>query len=432
MERVREHESRIPVRMTFLKPLSSAIAIGTGGPFGAEGPIIATGGSLGSTLGQFLRTTARERKALLAAGAAAGMAATFGSPISAVLLAVELLLFELAPRSLIPVALAAATGAIVGMLFRGPEAVFAMAPLAAPSAAAFAIYIALGAAVGVASVFVTEAVYAVERLSERLPVHWMWWPAIGAVAVGLAGLVVPRALGVGYDNIRDIFDTSLATGPLALLLTFKFLAWVIALGSGTSGGALAPLFTFGGGLGALAGMGLAAAFPSLGIDPRLAALVGMAAMFAGASRALLASVVFAFETTRQPLGLVPLLGGASAAYLVSLSLMRHSIMTRKIAERGVHVPTEYGPDPMGGAVAEVRSLAKPVNALRIDASAIAGRAMLAELGVDALPVVDAAGNLVGVVGRDALSRYPMMRRLAVRRERLSPSWPMSRSAARWT
>ena len=403
MERVLEHESRIPLRLTFLKPLSAAVAIGTGGPFGAEGPIIATGGALGSTLGQFLRTTPRERKILLAAGAAAGMAATFGSPISAILLAVELLLFELAPRSLVPVALAAATGAIVGMLFRGPGAVFAMGALEAPGAAAFAIYIALGAAVGLASVFVTEAVYKVEALFARLPLHWMWWPAIGAVAVGLIGLVAPRALGVGYDNIRDILANSLAAEPLAVLVGLKFLAWAIALGSGTSGGTLAPLFTFGGGLGALAGAGLATAFPELGIDPRVAALVGMASMFAGASRALLTSIVFAFETTRQPLGLVPLLGGASAAYLVSLSLMRHTIMTRKIAERGVHVPTEYGSDPL---VAHVSALAREPSTLRRDTSASAARAKLIAMGVHALPVVDARGHLVGVVGREVLASLP--------------------------
>ena len=345
MERVLEHESRIPLRMTFLKPLSAAIAIGTGGPFGAEGPIIATGGALGSVLGQLLPTSARERKALLAAGAAAGMAATFGTPVSAVLLAVELLLFELSPRTLVPVALAASVGTLIGMSSRGPEAVFAMDAIAAPGTEAFLCYLVLGGFVGLLSVGVTEAVYRVESWFERLPLHWAWWPALGAIVVAAAGLVVPRALGVGYDNLRDLVHGAIAVGPLAMLITFKFIAWSVALGSGTSGGTLAPLFTFGGGVGALCGVALAAALPSAGVDPRLAALVGMASMFAGASRALLASILFAFETTRQPLALMPLVGGTSMAFFVSSLLMRHSIMTRQIVARGVAAPTEYGPVP---------------------------------------------------------------------------------------
>ena len=344
MEQVLTNKSRIPARLTFLKPLSAAIAIGTGGPFGAEGPIIATGAALGSLIGQLLKTTALERKTLLSAGAAAGMAATFGSPVSAVLLAVELLLFEYRPRSLIPVALAAATATGVRIAFVGAAPIFPMSDLLEPSGAALAGYIVLGALVGLVSVWVTRAVYWVEDGFEKLPIHWMWWPALGAVAVGVIGYFVPHTLGVGYDNIENIVSGRLVGQGLILLCVFKLVSWAIALGSGTSGGTLAPLFTIGGGLGSALGALAIALVPGLGLDVRIAALVGMAAIFAGASRALLASVVFAFETTRQPIGLLPLLGGCTAAFLVSCLLMRNTIMTEKIARRGVRVLGEYAAD----------------------------------------------------------------------------------------
>lgn len=344
MEQVLTNESRIPMRLMFLKPLSAAISIGTGGPFGAEGPIIATGGAFGSVVGQLLHSTAAERKTLLAAGAAAGMAATFGSPVSAVLLAVELLLFEFRSRSIIPVALAASTAAGVRIAFEGVEPVFAMANLQAPTQAALGVYILLGGVLGLISVVVTRAVYAIEDAFEHLPIHWMWWPAMGAVVVGVVGYLAPDTLGVGYYNISNILSDKLTVSAILFLCGMKFVSWSIALGSGTSGGTLAPLFTIGGGLGAVLGAGVIAVAPGLGVDVRIAALVGMAAIFAGASRAMLASAVFAFETTLQPLGLLPLLGGCAAAQLVSSYLMRNSIMTEKIARRGIRTPEDYEAD----------------------------------------------------------------------------------------
>ena len=402
MEQVLFNQSRIPPRLTFLKPLSAAIAIGTGGPFGAEGPIIATGGALGSVVGQLLTITAEERKTLLAAGAAAGMAATFGSPVSAVLLAVELLLFEYRPRSVIPVALASVAAAGLRIAVDGSAPMFATADLAQPSGAALCIYVLVGALVGVAAVGVTRAVYAVEDGFDRLPIHWMWWPALGAIAVGVVGFIAPRTLGVGYANITDIVSGNIVGGAVLVLALLKFISWVISLGSGTSGGTLAPLFTIGAGLGSALGMAIAAAAPGLGVDPRVAALVGMAAMFAGASRALLASVVFAFETTRQPLGLLPLLGGCAAAYLVSCFLMRHSIMTEKIARRGARVPAEYAADFLAQVLVR-ESAARPVTTLGADDAIGAVRAWI-ESGApgsshQGFQVVDAAGDLVGVVTR---------------------------------
>jgi H+/Cl- antiporter ClcA len=344
MEQVLLNESKIAPRITFLKPVSSAIAIGTGGPFGAEGPIIATGGALGSFLGQLLHVTAIERKTLLASGAAAGMAAVFASPVSAVILAVELLLFELRPRSLIPVAMATVAATSIRYAIVGTTPVFAMPDVAEPGGGALAFYVALGALLGLVSVGVTRVVYSIEDAFERLPIHWMWWPALGGVAVGIVGWFAPATLGVGYVNIEGIVSGHFTAAALVFLCVMKFLSWSIALGSGTSGGTLAPLFTIGGALGGAIGFGAVALLPRLGVDPRIAGLVGMAAMFAGASRALLASVVFAFETTLQPFGLLPLLGGCTAAYLISALTMRNTIMTEKIARRGVRVPTEYAAD----------------------------------------------------------------------------------------
>jgi H+/Cl- antiporter ClcA/CBS domain-containing protein len=409
MEQVLTNESRIPKRMTFLKPLSAAVSIGTGGPFGAEGPISATGGALGSLVGQLLHTTAVERKTLLSAGAAAGMAATFGSPVSAVLLAIELLLFEYRPRSLIPVALAAATATGVRIAFVGSDPVFAMPDLAQPSGAALASYVVIGALVGVVAVLVTRAVYGVEDAFERLPIHWMWWPALGGVAVGVIGYFAPRTMGVGYSNIEQIVAGDMALQTLTVLCALKFVSWVIALGSGTSGGTLAPLFTIGGGLGAVFGAMAIQLAPSLGVDTRIAALVGMAAMFAGSSRALLASVVFAFETTRQPIGLLPLLGGCTAAFMMSFLLMRNSIMTEKIVRRGVRVLGEYSADFLEQV--HVRDVAlRKVVTLRANDSLETVRAWFAQGGPgtthQGFPVLDEQGALVGVVTRRELLSQP--------------------------
>ena len=402
MEQVLTNESRIPARLTFLKPVSAAIAIGTGGPFGAEGPIIATGGALGSLVGQLLQTSPAERKTLLAAGAAAGMAATFGSPVSAVLLAIELLLFEFRPRSIIPVALASSSAAGIRLLFEGVRPVFAMANLEHPSPAALAVYILLGALTGLAAIFVTRSVYVVEDAFERLPIHWMWWPALGAVAVGVIGYFAPRTLGVGYENISDIISDQLPLKAVLILCVAKFISWAISLGSGTSGGTLAPIFTMGGALGAALGAAAAWAVPEAGVDVRIAALVGMAALFAGASRALLTSVVFAFETTLQPLGLLPLLAGCSASYLVSCLLMRNSIMTEKIARRGVAPPAEYLADLLEQVVVREVCSASVVS-LNADDKLADVRQWLTS-GAEGtthqgFPVIDDRGVLIGVLTR---------------------------------
>lgn len=409
MERVLFGESRIPARVLFLKPLSAAIAIGTGGPFGAEGPIIATGGALGSLAGQVVRITADERKTLLAAGAAAGMAATFGSPVSAVLLSVELLLFEYRPRSLIPVALAAAVATGVRVAFRGTAPIFGIAQLQQPSGIALVAYAVLGLIIGVFAVGVTRLTYGIEdafeAIGERFHIHWMWWPAMGAVVVGLVGILSPRTLGVGYENITDLISGAIVGRALLALVVLKLISWAVYLGSGTSGGTLAPLFTIGAGLGAWIGAQCAAFIPWLGVDAHVAGLVGMAAIFAGASHALLTSIVFAFETTRQPLGMLPLLAGCTASYLVALLLGRHSIMTEKLARRGASLRTDYTVDFLGQV--RVRDVAsRDVVTLRAMDTVGTVRDWLASAGSSVthqgFPVLDGADQLIGVVTRREL------------------------------
>jgi CIC family chloride channel protein len=345
MEQILTNQSKIKPAITYLKPISSAISIGTGGPFGAEGPIIATGGALGSTLGQLLKITHNERKILLAAGATAGMAAIFGSPIAAIFLAIELLLFEFSPRSIIPVSLACITGAAGHHLLFEHGPVFAMSNIiAAPGNTALAAYSVIGILIGLIAVVITKLVYFIEDSFEKIPIHWMWWPAIGGLAVGIVGYFSSRTLGVGYDNITDILSGSLTIRVVLSLCLLKFISWAVALGSGTSGGTLAPLLTIGGATGALMGAYIDYLFPSSGVTVPLAALVGMSAMFAGASRAFLTSIIFALETTGQSNALLPLLATCGASYIVSFFLMENTIMTEKIARRGVKTPESYEPD----------------------------------------------------------------------------------------
>ena len=343
MESILKNESRIPKRITILKPLSSAIAIGTGGPFGAEGPIIATGSSFGSLIGQVIHVSNQERKILVASGAAAGMTAIFGTPLAAVLLAIELLLFEFRAKSFIPVVIASSVAAILRYIFFNQKPFFEMPAMQSPTVTAFVCYLLFGVVIGFLAVVVTKILYCIEDLYEKIPMHWMYWPALSGLIVGLVGLYEPRTLAVGYNNITDALSGNLTLSVAFSLVVFKFLSWSIALSSGTSGGTLAPLMTIGGCFGFIIGHLLDTWVPYLGVDVQTMALIGMAGIFAGSSRAVLTSAIFAFEATRQPVGLVPLLSCCSIAYIISILLMKNTIMTEKIARRGIKVPYEYFP-----------------------------------------------------------------------------------------
>ena len=341
MEKILVGESRIPRRMTFLKPLSAALSIGTGGPFGAEGPIIATGSSIGSWLGRHKFFTEYDRKILLCAGAAAGMTAIFGTPLSAVFICIELLLFEFSAKSFLPVIMAVSTAYILRIATGHGGAVFHIANAQPAFGWSALFYFVAGSISGIISCLISKMVFYIEDLFEKLPIHWMWWPAIGGLAVGIIGYIEPRSLGVGYSNITDSLQGNLLLVPALMLFFWKFVSWAIALGSGTSGGTLAPLLTFGSSLGIILSFVGKACFPHLDISPGITALVCMSGMFSGATRAVLTSTVFAVESTGAHFGIAPLLLGNTAAYLFSILFMKETIMTEKIARRGIEVPHEY-------------------------------------------------------------------------------------------
>ncbi|HEY4324072.1 MAG TPA: chloride channel protein [Mucilaginibacter sp.] len=408
MEQILVNQSRIKPSITFLKPISSAIAIGTGGPFGAEGPIIATGGALGSTIGQIFKITSGERKVLLAAGATAGMSAIFGTPIAAVFLAIELLLFEFSPKAILPVALACITGAAGHHVLFDAGPVFPMPDLTTPSNTALAIYSFIGLITGFLSLGFTKIVYAIEDAFEKLPVHWMWWPAIGGLAVGVIGYFAPHTLGVGYDNIINVLSGTLTLMLVVRLLFLKFLSWAIALGSGTSGGTLAPLLTMGGAGGAILGFLILKFFPNSGINIPMAALVGMSAMFAGASRAYLTSISFAMEATMQSHALLPLLGACTASYLVSFFLMENTIMTEKIARRGIFTPDSFEADQLGKlTVAQVMNENKIVLNSESRIKDTRNLVMADKSKANYFITVNNAGAYVGIVNRADVFRHEL-------------------------
>ncbi|MDE2384351.1 MAG: chloride channel protein [Alphaproteobacteria bacterium] len=390
-------ESRMSLKVALLKPLSSAISIGSGGPFGAEGPIIMTGGAIGSLFAQCFHLSAAERKTLLVAGAAAGMTAIFGTPLAAILLAVEVLLFEWKPRSFVPVVMAVLVAVILRPLLIGSGAMFP-AQLIIPSGLwTLPAALGLGLATGVEAGLLSAALYRIEDFFHRLPVHWMWWPALGALVVGGSALVDRRILGAGYGNIQALLDGSMLLQAVILLLVMKAIAWLVALGSGTSGGVLAPLLTLGGALGALAGFVLPG-------GPAFWALLGMAGIMSGAMRAPLTGALFAAELTGQFRALPFTMACAIGAYAVSVLVMRRSILTEKISRRGRHILQEFSVDPHDLIQAGQIMTPDPVTlpeTMRVS-EVITFFASGAKFR--SYPVIDAAGRLSGLVSRnDALA-----------------------------
>jgi len=344
MEAVLVSKSRIEPRVAILKPISAAIAIGTGGPFGAEGPIIQTGGAIGSLLGQVLHTTAAERKVLLACGAAAGMAATFSTPIAAVILAIELLLFEFRSRSFIPLVIASTLATSMHFLLMGRGPMFTVGPVDFGIPGSLPWYVLLGVLCGLAAVGFTKLLYLVEDAFERLPIDPMWWPAIGALGLGVIGFFVPRVFGVGYDTISDILTTKLALGALLIVIVAKSAALVVSLGSGTSGGLLAPMFMASAGMGSAFAMIVNHFVPNAHLAPGAFAIVAMGAVFGAASRATFAFIIFAFELTRDYNSVLPLMLVCVIADGIGMMFMKTSIMTEKLARRGLRINQDYEAD----------------------------------------------------------------------------------------
>ena len=403
LESILINGSRVEPRLAILKPISSAISIGSGGPFGAEGPIIMTGGAFGSLIAQFFRLTSVERKTLLVAGAAAGMSATFAAPIAAVLLAVELMLFEWKPRSLVPVALAsAAAGAArryilgVGPLFPVPAHPVFIGPMGLLGC------VICGLLAGALSALLTGAVYAAEDTFLKLPIHWMWWPAIGGLVVGLGGLIFPQALGVGYDTIGALLQGDVARNVILGVLLVKSIIWAVSLGSGTSGGVLAPLLMMGGALGGIEAMFLP--HEGAGFWP----LVGMGAILGGTMRSPLTGVIFALELTHDINVLLPLLVASVIAHLFTVLVLKRSILTEKVARRGYHLSREYAVDPLEILFAR--------DAMRTNLVAFPAESTLEHVqgimstnhsprGQYLYPVVDQDQRLKGVITRNDLRKW---------------------------
>jgi CIC family chloride channel protein len=394
--------SRVRPRLVVLKPLSAAIAIGTGGPFGAEGPIIMTGGAFGSMIGQLFHLTSMERRTLLVAGAAAGMSAIFAAPLAAVLIGVELLLFEWKPRSAIPVALASATAYLTRCYVLGLGPIFPVPP----HPAFVGLYglggcVFAGLAAGALSALLTLGVYAAEDLFQKLPIHWMWYPAIGGVFVGLGGLIFPQALGVGYDTIRELLQGNAPLTIFAGVLLVKSAIWMISLGSGTSGGVLAPLLMMGAALGGVESMFL----PHLGHG--FWPLVGMGAILGGTMRAPFTGIVFALELTHDFNMLVPLLVACFIAHLFTVLTLKRSILTEKISRRGYHLSCEFALDPL--EILFVREVMRTnVVVLPCDATLEEAHRLIHSTknpkGQHLFPVLDANSELYGVVTRNQLAQ----------------------------
>jgi CIC family chloride channel protein len=394
--------SRMSAKVAVLKPLSSAISIGTGGPFGAEGPIIMTGGAVGSLFAQLFHLSAAERRTLLVAGAAGGMAAIFDAPVSAVLLAVELLLFEWRPRSFIPVTVAAAVAATLRVPLMGQGPIFPVHPHAPLGAEALLITALVGVAAGLASGLLTTLVYAFEDLFERMPIHWMWWPAIGGLLVGIGGYFDPRVLGVGYGTIHSLLRGEVLGAAVVGLLIGKSLVWSISLGSGTSGGVLAPLLMMGGALGALA-----SGFLPVG-DAGLWATVGMAAMMGGTMRSPLTAMVFTLELTNDFNLFAALLVACVAAYAVTVLLLRRSILTEKVARRGYHITREYSVDPLAvlrvGEVMDSNPPTVPASMKVAQLSDLIAHRDPKLTRRQGIAVVDDEGRLAGIITRGDVLR----------------------------
>ena len=403
IEAILLNRARVDPKIAILKPISAAIAIGSGGPFGAEGPIIMTGGALGSLVAQWIHLTDAERTTLLVAGAAAGMSATFATPVAAILLAVELLLFEWRPRSLVPVAIASATAGILRVYLLGAGPLFPMPVISNVHRVQFSVgALLLGALVGLIAASMSRMMYAFEDMFEHLHVHWMWWPAIGGLGIGVGGLFFPRGLGVGYDNIAELLHGNAPMALIVGILIAKSLMWAFSLGSGTSGGVLAPLLMIGGAVGALGGHLAHAPVEAQAFW----ALIGMGSMLAGSLGVPLTAILFSLEVTHCLPALLPLTMGCISAYLVTALLMPRSILTEKLSRRGYHLTREYGVDPLELVI--VSELMSPV----ADAETIPGSAVLPELftyadgtcrgaaelmateGVASIPVVDRATHRV--------------------------------------
>ena len=398
MEAVLFSHSRMRLRVAFLKPLATALAIGTGGPFGAEGPIIQTGAAVGSLFGQAVGLTPYYRRVLLASGAAAGMAATFTAPLAGILVAVELLLFELRARSFIPVSLAAAVATGVRIHFVGWAPLFPMPAYKLTGMNELWLFGVMGVLMGMVGIAMIRALFWVEDFFDHLPFKraLVWSPAIGAAILGVIGYFYPQVFGTGYDTIRDMLNNRLTPANLLGVSIAKFWALVISLGSGTTGGVFAPSLIVGGGIGGAYAIGCEHFFPHLVSNPAFYALAAMAGVFGGIARAPFTSIVFLFELSHNPNSLLPLIVCVMIADGFVRLFSRDSIMTGKLVKRGLIVLQDYSvPVLMRARIDEV--MRKQFSTIQADVELRTILAKFAPENMELLPVVEKDGTLLGIV-----------------------------------
>jgi H+/Cl- antiporter ClcA len=399
MEAVLVGKSLVRMRVGILKPLATAFAIGTGGPFGAEGPIIQTGAAFGSIFAQLTKLTPYQRRVLLASGAAAGMAATFVAPFAGILVAIELLLFEFRARSFIPVAVSSVMATAVAVHFRGWAPLFPTPAFSLKSMQELWLFGLMGLIMGLIAIAMIRVLFWLEDLFDNhfpLKPRLIWAPAFGALLLGVIGYFYPQVFGTGYDTIRDMLNDRLSTGTLLGISLAKFWALVISLGSGTTGGVFAPSLIVGGGIGAVYAQAWRHFFPHFVSDPAFYALVAMAAVFGGIARAPFTSIVFLFELSRNPNALLPLV----VCCVVSDGFVRlfsaESIMTGKLIKRGLIVRQDYSvPVFMRARIEQV--MGKNFTVVRPDDEV---RAVVRELTPEAtgvIPVVEKDGRLIGII-----------------------------------
>ena len=366
MQAVLMDKSIVRARVALLKPLATALAIGTGGPFGAEGPIIQTGAALGSLFGQKLGLSAYDRRVLLAAGAGGGMAATFMAPLAGIMVAVELILFEFRARSFVPVAFAAAIADAIAVHYRGRAPMFPAPIFQLASMHELWLFGLLGLICGLVGWGMTEALFWLDNLFDKLPLRPLavWAPTLGALFLGIIGYFFPQVFGTGYDTIRLILNAHLAAAALLRTSAAKFWALVISLGSGTTGGVFAPSLVIGGGVGAAFGLGWRALLPHAALSPpAFYALCAMAAVFGAIARAPFTAIVFLFELSHDPASVLPLIVCVMAADGLMRLLSPDSMMTGKLAKRGLVVTQDYVAPQFALWTTEAGEIMQPVSPL---------------------------------------------------------------------
>jgi CIC family chloride channel protein len=394
MYAVRRNGGRIAPQVAGVKALASALCIGGGGSVGREGPIVQIGSALGSTLGRLLKVTEGRMKVLVACGAAGGIAATFNAPLAGVFFAMELILADFTAQAFGMVVIASVTASVIARSVLGDNPFLTLPPFTVNHLGQYFFFAVLGLLAGAVGVVFTRVLYWVEDACDWA---WRWpeWlrPACGGILLGLVLLVLPELYGVGYPVLGNGVAGVYAVGFLVVLMLGKVLATSLTIGIGGSGGVFAPSLFIGAMLGSAFGQVLAAIDPSLAGPPGAYGLIGMGAVFAGASRAPITAVVIMFELTGEYSIILPLMAAIVLATAVSRLLSRDTIYTAKLRRRGIDLDA-----PLGLSVVPVSQVMEPLGDTLQEGSTIGAALRSLELSpVGQVVVVDSTGDYLGVV-----------------------------------